>query len=77
VTPIATSRPAPPPAGTVPARTTPTDEYRVIAKDGEQIREVARKTLGDANAWRKLWDLNPDVDPTQPIPAGTTLRVPR
>lgn len=68
-------RPAPPAAGGV--TTAPSDEYRVLAKDGESIRDIAQKVLGSPNGWRKLWDLNPDVDPTQPIPAGTTLRVPR
>jgi hypothetical protein len=68
-------RPAPPPAGA--ATTVPSDEYRVLAKEGESIRDIAQKVLGSPGAWRKLWDLNPDVDPTQPIPTGTTLRVPR
>ena len=69
--PPSSGRPAPP--ATEASRST--DEYRVTAETGETIREVARKALGDANQWRKLEKLNPDVDPTLPIPAGTVLRI--
>lgn len=65
------SRPAPPPAGG-----TGSNEYRVTAEAGETIREIARKALGNPEAWKKLWDQNPALDPTQPIPAGTILRLP-
>jgi hypothetical protein len=51
------------------------NEYRVKNDAGETIREIARKIYGDANAWQKLWKLNPDLDPTLPIPSGTTLRL--
>jgi hypothetical protein len=78
---IATSgrRPAPPSVGgaSTPPIATSQDEYKVTAPAGETIREIAQKVLGNANAWRRVWDLNQDVDPTQPIPAGTTLRLPR
>jgi hypothetical protein len=63
-------RPAPPPAPVAG-----NNEYRVKAEAGETIREIARKLYGDANAWQKLWKLNPDLDPTLPIPSGTTLRL--
>jgi nucleoid-associated protein YgaU len=53
------------------------DEYRVKAEAGETIREIARKVYGNPDSWKKLWDLNPSLDPTQPIPSGTTLRVGR
>ena len=53
----------------------PNDEYRVTAEAGETIREVARKALGDAGSWKKLYQLNPDIDPTLPLPAGTTVRL--
>lgn len=52
-----------------------TDEYKVTADGGESIRDVARKALGDANAWKKLYELNPSVDPTVPLPTGTVLRL--
>lgn len=64
-------RPAPP--GAVAGRSS--DEYRVTAEAGETVREVARKALGDAGGWKKLYELNPGIDPTLPLPAGTTLRL--
>jgi hypothetical protein len=67
------SRPAPPPAATGGS----SPEYKVTAEAGETIREVARKVYGDPNAWRRIWDMNSGIDPTQPIPVGTTLRLPK
>jgi hypothetical protein len=64
-------RPAPPATET----SRPTDEYRVTRESGETIREVAQKVLGDGAAWKKLYDLNPNIDPTLPLPAGTILRL--
>jgi phage tail protein X len=69
------SRPAPPPS-VAPAGGS-NDEYRVTAEAGETIREIARKMYGDPNAWKRIWDANSGIDPTQPIPAGTTLRLPK
>jgi len=63
-------RPAP-----LPSPASSSEEYRVKAEAGETIREIARKVYGDPNAWKKLYDLNPTLDPTQPIPSGTTLRL--
>jgi hypothetical protein len=51
------------------------DEYKVTRAGGESIRDVAGKALGDPTAWKKLYELNPTIDPTIPIPAGTTLRL--
>ena len=62
-----------PPAATTKA----SDEYKVTKEAGETIREVARKALGDGNAWRRLYELNPGIDPTLPLPAGTIVRLPR
>jgi hypothetical protein len=70
--PIASGRRPPPPPATPVSRT---DEYRVTAE--ESVRDVAHKALGDANAWRKLTELNPSIDPTLPIPAGTVLKLPK
>jgi hypothetical protein len=71
VEPAGATRPAPAPAVAAGSA----DEYKVTAEAGEKIKDIARKVYGDANAWRKLTDLNPNLDPTEPIPAGTTLRV--
>ncbi len=69
------SRPAPAPAVTPASNTN--DEYRVQAAAGETIREIANKLYGDPLTWKRIYDMNPGVDPTIPIPAGTTLRLPR
>jgi hypothetical protein len=71
VSPQRSSGPSAPPA-TETSR--PTDEYRVTRESGETIREVAQKVLGDSASWKKLYDLNPNIDPTLPLPAGTILR---
>ena len=72
VAPLPSGRAAPPPV-TSRAR----DEYRVSREAGETIREVAQKALGDGNAWKKLYELNPGIDPTLPLPAGTIVRLPK
>jgi nucleoid-associated protein YgaU len=48
--------------------------YRV-GGDGEYLREIARRTLGDSERWREIWELNGRGDP-QRAPAGTVLRLP-
>jgi hypothetical protein len=70
VSPSPSGRSAPPATET----TRPANEYRVSRDSGETIREVAQKVLGDGAAWKKLYDLNPNIDPTLPLPAGTILR---
>jgi hypothetical protein len=70
VSPLPSGRSAPP----VTETSRPADEYRVTRESGETVREVAQKVLGDGTAWKKLYDLNPNIDPTLPLPAGTILR---
>jgi nucleoid-associated protein YgaU len=48
--------------------------YRVLG-NGEYLREVARRTLGDSERWREIWDLNGRGDPQQ-APGGAVLRLP-
>jgi hypothetical protein len=48
--------------------------YRVRG-DGEYLREVARRTLGDSERWREVWELNGRGDP-QRAPGGVILRLP-
>jgi nucleoid-associated protein YgaU len=72
VAPLQGDRRSAPPAA-VSSRSS--DEYKVTNESGELIRDVARKALGDAASWKKLYELNPGIDPTLPIPAGTTLRL--
>jgi len=49
--------------------------YRVAA-NGESILEVARKTLGNARDWDRIYQLNPTIRPEFPIPGGTELKLP-
>ena len=58
-----------------PVVSSASEEYRVKGEAGETIRDIARKVYGSPDSWKKLWDLNPNLDPTQPIPSGTTLRL--
>ena len=71
------ARPAPTPAPVISPVSNFNDEYRVRAEGGENIRDIARKVYGDAKAWKRIYDMNPSIDPTEPVPAGTTLRMPR
>jgi hypothetical protein len=38
--------------------------------------QLAQQTLGSGLRWQEIHDLNPSVNPMQPIPAGTVLRMP-
>jgi hypothetical protein len=49
--------------------------YRVQG-DGEMILEVARRTLGNGDRWPEIYRLNPKLDPSVLIPAGSEIRLP-
>jgi len=49
--------------------------YRV-RDGGERLFDIARSVLGDGNRWTQIYRLNPDVQPSYPIPAGTVLKLP-
>lgn len=44
---------------------------------GDSLSKIAKQTLGDANAWQKIFDANRDVldDPDRIFP-GQTLKLP-
>jgi nucleoid-associated protein YgaU len=50
-------------------------EYRVRA-GGQTMWEIARLTLGSGDRWAEIYRLNSHLNSEQPIPAGTTLRLP-
>src|SRR5439155_18814010 len=48
--------------------------YRVAA-GGEQLYDIARRTLGDGRQWTEIYRLNPNIVPGV-IPGGTVLLMP-
>jgi hypothetical protein len=58
-----------------PATSDPTKLYRVPAQ-GQFLFEIAIRTMGDGNRWTEIYRLNPNINPQQPIPGGTELRLP-
>jgi hypothetical protein len=60
----------------VPAEETPeAEEYESYVSPGSPMFLTALLRFGDVGLWRKLSELNPDVDPVF-VPPGTILRVP-
>jgi hypothetical protein len=50
--------------------------YQVPAGKGQMLFEIAQQTLGNPVRWNEIYRLNPQIRPDQPIPPGTTLRIP-
>ena len=50
--------------------------YHVKAGGGELMFSIAAQKLGDGKRWTEIKELNPSVDFTAPVPAGTTLKLP-
>ncbi len=44
------------------------------AQEGDDIRELSTKLLGNKNSWKELWATNMDVESKGSLPAGTELR---
>lgn len=40
----------------------------------ENIREIAKKLLGDSNSWKELWSINLDLESKGELPEGVQLR---
>jgi hypothetical protein len=47
-----------------------------VASGGEMMMIIARNQLGDGGRWSDIYRLNPQIDPSRPIPAGTQLLMP-
>ena len=47
-----------------------------VHDNGEMLAEVAKRALGTEDAWKRIWDLNPQINPAKTIPGGTRLRLP-
>jgi hypothetical protein len=78
--PVAAIRPTPavPPAALTPkpAVAAVSEKTYRVGGNGEMMREVARRALGDGDRWTEIYQLNLRYDPKEPVPAGTELRLP-
>jgi nucleoid-associated protein YgaU len=56
----------------------PVRDYPVytVADNGETLRDIAQKTLGNAEYWRTIYELNISVNPNEKLAGGTRLRLP-
>jgi nucleoid-associated protein YgaU len=59
-----------------PAPAAPEKSYRVRG-NGEMFYNIAVRTLGSGDRWMEIFNLNKRYDPSQPIPAGTVLQLPK
>jgi nucleoid-associated protein YgaU len=52
-------------------------EQQYTVQKGDSLSRIAKQTLGDANAWKRIFEANRDVleDPDKIFP-GQTLRIP-
>ncbi len=68
----------PPPMPPVPAPlpSVPQSSYKVITPGGETLYAIGKALLKDEDGWMKIKMLNPQIDSTQPVLAGTVLIVP-
>jgi hypothetical protein len=49
------------------------ENYEVQA-EGENIRVISKKLLGDDNSWKEIWSTNLEVESKDILPLGTRLR---
>ncbi len=66
----------PPVASTGGAVATAGSRQYVVQVQGERMRDIAERTLGDPERWSEIYRLNETINPAYPIPVGTTLRLP-
>ena len=63
----------PPPVADVTPRN---DPAYTVGDNGEMLADIAKKSLGSEDAWKRIWDLNPQLNPAKMIPGGTRLKMP-
>ena len=52
-------------------------EQQYTVQSGDSLSKIAKKLLGDGNAWKKIFDANRDVlDDPDKIRPGQTLKIP-
>jgi hypothetical protein len=64
---------APPPS---PEQGGRPEQVYTVADNGEMLADVAKKSLGSEDQWKRLWEANPSVNPAKLVPGGTRLRLP-
>ncbi len=52
------------------------DPVYTVSENGEMLADIARTQLGSENAWKRIWDLNPQLNPAKTIAGGTRLHMP-
>jgi hypothetical protein len=52
------------------------EQIYTVGDNGEMLADIAKKTLGSEDAWKRIWDMNSQLNPAKMIPGGTRLRVP-
>jgi hypothetical protein len=70
--PTGTPTPGPTGAPAAPALR----DYKVQNGAGELLYQIAQSQLGRGDRWPEIRDLNRNISPDQPVPAGTVLRLP-
>jgi hypothetical protein len=72
--------PVPPLASAAPGYSGPFaasgDRLYRVQPNGEMLWDVAQRTTGRNDRWAEIYGLNPTLNPQQPIPGGTILRLP-
>jgi nucleoid-associated protein YgaU len=66
-----------PPPGSATSNAAPSGDHTYrVRKGNEMVRDVARRTLGNADRWEEIYRLNPQFNPSYPLPESTVLRLP-
>jgi hypothetical protein len=72
--------PVPPLASAAPGYPAPLaasgDRLYRVRPNGEMLWDVAQRTMGRGDRWAEIYNLNSQFNPQQPVPGGTTLRLP-
>ncbi len=56
---------------------TPAGPVYTVKGQSEFMIQIAQKTLGNGKDWSKIWHLNTQLDPSQPVPVGTQILLPK
>jgi nucleoid-associated protein YgaU len=57
-------------------RTGNVTKFTVPQGGGMTMRGIARTMLGNEQRWKDIYDLNPELKPDDPLPAGTEVKLP-